>query len=225
MKLGDLVIDPKLVEIRPINMFFVSRYRQAYRAGAEFPLVTVEDVTYRITSGNTRVTAMLAEYGPDHKVDVMVTKYANEKEVLEYFIKENASHGNALDTMTRKRMALALIEEGATKDEIASLFNVSIMKIENWAGQTVLVVGKKGKTVFTEVKPGKRGLKGKTITAVQYTTHVEKDRGLNIVSQMDQMIRWLSNGWVEYTARNVNSAQELRDVLNKFLLKRKTKVK
>lgn len=220
IELGKLVIDPKLVEIRPINTHFVSRYGQAYRTGAKFPLPIVEEGTLRITSGNHRVMAMLQEYGPDRKVNVMVNKYASEREVLECFVKENAVHGNALDGITRKRMTIALIDEGVTEEDIASLFNVPVKRVEQWGNQTVLVIGKKGKTKFTVVKPGKRGLKGKTMTVAQYSTHVGRDRGLNVVSQMDQLIRWFSNDWVERTDKNMNTAQDLIDTASSWLSKK-----
>ena len=37
VQVGSLVFDDKLVEIRPINTVFVSRYRQAMRQGSEVP--------------------------------------------------------------------------------------------------------------------------------------------------------------------------------------------
>ncbi len=217
--LKELVIDEKLTYLRPINPVFVSRYRQAYRSSANMPLPFVEEKTNRITSGNHRVTAMREEYSLDHKAEVIFKQYGSEREVLEEFVKENANHGNALDGISRSRLSIALLDEGVTEEEIASLFNVPVKKIEKWGNQTVVVLGKK--KTDRKTMPIKRGLEmtGKVMTAKQYETHVEKDRGIPAWQLANQLIRWLREGYVMPNERNMESLLALEEALGEFLAK------
>ena len=77
-KLSTLVVAEWAVELRSLDMFMVSRYRQAMRIGAQFPALIVDKQTREIISGNHRYTAALEEYGEDHLIDVTI-KMATRK--------------------------------------------------------------------------------------------------------------------------------------------------
>lgn len=222
IKLSKLKIDKKLTQLRPINLMYVSRYRQAYRTGANMPMIIIEKGTDRVTSGNHRLTAMLQEYGPDQKMEVIEKSYKSEKEVLGDFIKENVDHGNALDGASRTRLSMALIDEGATYEEVAELFNVAVIRIKKWGEKTVIVTGKTKKGVKTQrVGVAKRGsnIKGKTVTEKQYKKHTQKHRGLPVTSMANQLSDYLDNDWVARDENNTKALNRLYKALDSFLSK------
>lgn len=223
IKIEDLKIDPTLTNIRHVNPVFVSRYRQAYRNGAIMPLIIVQEIKkkleiiYRVISGNHRTTAVQEEYEPEHEIEVEVRQYKNEREVLEDFARENSRHGNPIDEFTKKKLTNALLTEGATPESIAVLFNVSVRRIEKLGDDIVQVEIGKGKT---EDRPSKKGYEPeKPITEVQYEEHCQKDRGLTVVQQANQLSRWLSQGIIPYSESNVNALKLLKKEIDLFFKK------
>ena len=215
VKVSELIIDEKLTRLRPINEVFVSRYRQAYRAGKDLGEIIV-DTANRIVSGNHRVTAMMQEFGLDYETTVTVKKYDNEREVLEDFARHNSDHGNALSGASQRAISIELIKSGASKEEIAQLFGVSVNRVEKWSGITVMVIGgKNGKTRHPQPMPAKNGVApGTTMEREQYETHWKQDRGISAVSQAAQLCRWIDNGWIT-DAKSIAALQLLSDVINK----------
>lgn len=215
VKVSELIIDEKLTRLRPINEVFVSRYRQAYRAGKDLGQIIV-DANNRVVSGNHRVTAMAQEFGDDHKITVTVKKYASEREVLEDFARHNADHGNALSGASQRAISIELIKSGASKEEIAQLFGVSVNRVESWAGMTVMVIGgKSGKSRQPQPMPAKHGLEpGTTMEHDQYETHWKQDRGISAVSQAAQLSRWIENGWVK-DEKSIAALMNLAELINK----------
>jgi hypothetical protein len=217
VQVSSLVFDDKLVEIRPINTVFVSRYRQAMRQEAKFPRPIVEKKTLIIASGNHRVTAYLEEYGPDHLIDVEIRAYTSQRERLRDAAEENAKCGNPLDGISQRRFANELLKMGDTAEEISKLFDVSVKRIEEWCGHTVIVTGGGKKN---EVMPIKRGpkIEGEKVTRVQYEEHIEHDRGMPCSPLANQLSRWLDNGWIKAgDERSVEALRELNDKIVTFL--------
>jgi len=214
VKIGDLKIDPKLTKIRHINKFFVSRYRQNYRAGAIFPMLIIQEGSNRVISGNTRLTAMLAEYPKDHIIEVEIRNYTNELEVLKDFTRENSTHGNPIDGITKKRLTIAMLEEGAELEDISRLFNVSVLRIEKLGNDIVIVEVGDG---TVEERPKKKGFEPEhPITEAQYEEH-SVDRGLTVVQQASQLIRWLSQDLVFHDKVNIQILKRLGDEIKCFL--------
>lgn len=194
VKVSELKIDKKLTEIRPINLVFVGRYRQAYRSGKDLGEIIVEEGTLRIVSGNHRVTALIQEYGGNHEISVTTRKFKTELDVLKTFAAHNAEHGNALSGASRRAIVLELLKEGGNEGTIANIFGVSVKRITEWAGLTVMVIGDKKKP---EIKPVKAGIEGVSeMTQEQYDTHWHADRGVSAIAQAKQLIRWIENGWI-----------------------------
>jgi hypothetical protein len=216
VRIGELVVDPKLIELRPINPVFVSRYRQSYRMGAAIPPLIVEEGTNRIISGNHRFTAMVQEFGPDHETEVIYKAFENELEVLKEFTRENAAHGYPLDGITRKRLVAAMLDLGAPIEEVARLLNVPVRNLETWGRNFVAVIGSDGMQRHVPVKRGFPAVQT-TITPQLYEQHKRADRGLKVEELVGQLLRWLKNGWVEPKEEVVASLDELRREIARFL--------
>jgi len=215
IKLADLIMDPLLVKLRPVNLVFVSRYRQAYRSEKDLGDIIINKKTKEIVSGNHRVTALLQEYDGDKVIEVAAIIFPTRKAVLEKFVQENADHGNPLSGFSRKLIAQELTKEGMTTERIANLFGVSAGRIVDWAGENVIVLG--------ESKPAKRGVPiGSSMTKKEYSTHVKRDRGISAYSQAEQLTRWINQGLIRLDCtKTINALSELQVALNKFFKKQK----
>jgi len=216
VRIGKLVVDPKLIELRPINLVYVSRYRQSYRMGAAIPPLIVEKGTSRIISGNHRFTAMMQEFGPDHKTEVIYKNFENELEVLKEFTRENAAHGYPLDGITRKRLVAAMLDLGAPIDEVSKLLNVPVRSLEAWGQHFVAILGADGTQRLAPVKRGFPAVQT-AITPQLYEQHKRADRGLKVEELVGQLLRWLKNGWIEPKEEVVASLDELRREIAQFL--------
>lgn len=218
VRIGDIGFDEELLKLRPINAYIVSRYRQSYRSGANMPKVILDKATLKVVSGNHRTTAMLEEYGEDYEVEVEVRDYATRRELLEDFTRENVAHGFPLEGVSRAKIAHALVQNGATAEEIAQLFNVAVKRIVEWCGLTVSVVGGKTKKGITEIIKRGPDIVGDTITREQYETHMARDRGISAQAQAEQIIRWLRNGWIKpEDTRSINALRELAEEIATFM--------
>jgi len=222
VKLSKLNIDKRFTEIRPVNEFFVSTYRQNYRHGADMPPPIVDKEDYRVISGNHRVTAALKEFGEDHKIAVILKKYDSERERLKEFAQENTRHGNAMDGITRHRMILAMLQEGTPDEEVASIFNRPVKWVETLRERGVAVTEKIGGKEINTIKPAKRGLEPEQpINPKDYRIHLKEDRGVHVVTLVSQLNRWLHNGWVRETPENIGALTILKQNLDVFLKKAK----
>lgn len=214
IQIKNLKHDSEIIEMRPINDVFVSRYRQAMRAGDRFPPLIIEEGTNIIVSGNTRATAYRKEYGEDHAVPCIVRKFSDRAEVISEAVRDNAKHGNPLDGFQRKRFAAKLLNLGQSPEQIASLFGVAVKRIEEWAGEVVVVRG-------MGPQPVKRGLghmAGLTISKKEYQAHVAEDRGVPACAQARQLARWIRQGWVDMNdPKTVDAMQSLVSAIQEWL--------
>lgn len=208
-KIKSLHQDDQILDLRPVNPLFVSRYRQAMRNGDKFPPLII-DRQGAIISGNHRYSAYLAEFGEDYEIEVIIKTYKTAAERIEDAIRDNAKHGNPLDGITRKRAVLILTELGRKPGEIANLLGVSVKRIEEMAGMSVMIVG--GGT-----HPLKRGLEhmaGKKVTPEEYEEHRTMDQGVPAAQCAQQLIRWIHNGWIDWTdIKTVSVMKELRNAI------------
>lgn len=199
VKISDLVIDPKLIELRPINLFYVDRYRKAMRVGSVFPSIIIEEGTNRVISGNHRVSAYLDEYGGDHVVAAIAETFPDEATVIRRFAEENTRHGMPLSNISRKAIVHALFKLGDSPENIAAILDIPVRQVKNLGDMVVLVVGKGKKGEMKPIKYGLGHMAGQKITPKQYEEHRKADRGVPIGMLARQIQRWIDNGWVDMT--------------------------
>ena len=182
VKVGELKFDPELLELRPINLWVVSKYKQAMREGAKFPKIAIDPDGF-IVAGNHRVTSYLEEFGEDYTIEAERVSFASPCERIEYFAKDNAEHGLPLESIEKKRITAKLLNLGSTAEIVAGIFGVSVKRVEEWAGLTVCVVGNVGapgtiKTrEFMPLKNGSAHMAGEEVTREEYDQHNECDLG------------------------------------------------
>lgn len=223
-KVGDLVLDQKLLELRPINIYFVSRYRQALRNGAHFPPPLIEKDTLRVVSGNHRVTMYLEEYGPDYMIEVIPEVFPDEAAVIRRFAEENSKHGMPLSGISQKSITQLLLKYGDSAETISQVLNIPVKKVELLAGISVVVIGPNRKKENKPVKHGLEHMIGKTVDRKQYEQHKKVDRGLPVSSLASQIIRWIENDWIDQeNSDTMKVLSDLSATLNSFLSSKKKK--
>jgi DNA-binding transcriptional regulator YiaG len=220
-KLNTLTVADWAIGLRPIDMFMVSRYRQAMRIGAVFPALIVDKATREIISGNHRYTAAIAEYGDEHLMEIEQVAFKDRAAQLKCMAEENAKHGMPMDGITRRRMSLAMIDAGMTPEDVAAVMNVPVQTLNKWGEMTVMVIGRGGKP--TRPEPVKGGLdleQVKRMTEPQYDTHIEHDKGVEARHMAQQLTRWLENDWINWSdERNVAAFDDLSAALKGVLVK------
>jgi hypothetical protein len=219
IKLKQIKIDPELQRLRPINAVFVNRYRQAMRAGCVFPKIIAYRTaknTYTIASGNHRFTAMLQEYGEEYEIEITVLEESTKIERLEIFAKENADHGNPLDGIQRRSIANALLRAGANEERVASIFGITVGRLEKWEEYKVLVYDKHTKE--TEDLPVKRGMEppNNTMTLDQWKKHRAADKAGSFAQKAHELIRWMDGKLIQATDENLIVLEELIESADKF---------
>ena len=214
VKLNELKQSDDILEIRRVNPVIVSRYRQAVRAGDKFPDIMVQKGTNIIVRGNHRYSAYVEEYGEDHTINVSVKDYKSEAEMIADSVYDNARHGEPLDGIGRRRAIAKLTSLGMDAEKIASLMGVSVKRITELAGFTVLVRG----NGYKPVKGGLEHISGQTVSKRQYEEHDNGDRSIPVYAQCEQLIRWIQNGWVDMNdERNTKALERLHNELEKML--------
>jgi hypothetical protein len=190
IKLADIVIDPN-VQVREVELATVSVYRQSMKAGAVFPPIIVDAKTSRLVAGHHRYTAYRGIYDPDYEVPCTFMDFENDAAIIRFAAKDNAQHGRPLDTWDKKRIVIRLQQLGDSDESIAALLGVSVAKIEDWAGMTVIVRGENGQKQEEPVKRSWESLVGQTVTRSQYEAHAHGDLGIDAYRVSGQLLRWL----------------------------------
>ena len=217
-KIKNLVMDEKLLELRPVNSYFVSRYRQAMRSGAQFPAPIVEKGTNRIVSGNHRVSAYKEEYGDDHVIEVVAEVFPDEASIIRKFAEENNSHGNPLSGISQKSIIQSLLKHGDTPETVAQVLNIPVKKVKSLGSLSVLVIGKGKKSECRPIKHGLEHMTGRKVQEKQYNEHRQADRGVHASYLARQLNRWLVNEWIDTTDEHTMQAlEELQASLNIFM--------
>jgi hypothetical protein len=194
--LKELKFSERLMALRTVDAFTVSRYRIAMRSGAKFPNPVIDSDTMEIVSGNHTITAMLAEFGDDHIIEVSGKKYKSEADKIADFARHNVGHGRPMDGWTQRKIALALAEAGQEPEAIAKLLNVPVSHLQRWGDRTVVVMGR---DKVREVRPLKGGVvvpSGK-MTAAQYERHADADIGMSFRDLANQTAERLEKGWYD----------------------------
>jgi hypothetical protein len=224
VKTGELFIDPKLTKMRPTNPYYVSQYRQAYRAEAPMPYIIIQKGTKRVVSGIHRLTALRLEYGTDYTIQVVEQELNTELEVLQFFAKENATHGNALSNFSRRNIAVEIIKEGGTAEQVASIFNISVNRVAilcDGEVAQVIIGSPDSDNPETEDVLVKNGFEPQhPITKEEYETHLKADRGIPVTSQINQLIRWLKGDLIKRNDQNLTALKLLRQEIDGFLKKK-----
>lgn len=218
VKLKQVKIDPEFQALRPTNMVFVNRYRQAMRSGCVFPLIIVYVVGkfYTIISGIHRYMAMMQEYGEDYEIKVSIVENADKATRLEIFAKDNSDHGNPLDGIQRRSIANALLKAGVKEDHVANIFGISVGRLEKWEEYKVLVYDKKTKE--TEELPVKRGMEppNNTMALKQWTEHRKVDRAGSFSEKCNELIRWFDGRLIIPTEENIAVLDGLIESANSY---------
>ncbi len=223
VKLMDIVVDPT-IQVREVENHTVSKYAQAMKAGAKFPPMLLESKTNRLVCGNHRYYAYKSAFGPEQEVAVEYKLFDNEADLIRHAASDNARHGRPLDTWDQKRIAIRLAGHGDSAEAIADVLAVPAAKVEQWAGMTVIVIGKQGKRKLKNVEPVKHGMEhmaGQPVEAQAYAEHERHDPGIPVKNMAAVITRHLTNGWIAANdPKTIDNLEALYTALGEFLKER-----
>lgn len=204
IKVGNLTSDEEVIALRNIDPFTVSRYRIAMRSGAIFPRIVVDSETHKVVSGNHTMTAILGEYGEDHVIYVDTRKFKDVADKIEFSAARNVAHGRPLDSYSKNKIRLALMNYGRTEEEIARLLNTTVACLRRLDDRLVFVRGKKSDPV--PVKSGTTIPDNRTFTADQLAYNQSAEIGISTEKLADTLRYRIQNGMV---SRDADSAERL----------------
>ena len=220
IKLMDIVIDPSIM-VREVNSFIVSNYAESMRAGADFPPVVI-DKQNRLVCGHTRYAAYKKVFGPDYSLTATVSKNTADVDLIMEAAGDNARHGHPLDTYEKKKVVLRLKEHNIEPERISKILGVTVDRVAEWAGMTVVVIGENQSRRVEPLKKGFEHMQGSTVKEVDYHKHETRDMGVTVVFHARKLTDILSrDGWVSTDSKTVESLTELQDALGVFLKKAK----
>lgn len=219
VKLMDIVVDPT-IQVREVEAYTVSAYAHAMRSGAKFPPLVIEAVTNRLVAGNHRYFAYKQTVKPETMIAVETRQFGSEAELIRFAAADNARHGRPLDTWDKKRIVARLRKLGDSAESIAELLGVSVGRVEEWAGHTVIVIGKRGKSTLKTPEPIKRGLDhmaGKEITREAYLAHERHDIGSPVKNLAAIITRHITDNLIDTEdAKTMENLEALHGALSDF---------
>ncbi len=215
VRLGDIVFDPN-IQIRSVNSVTVSEYKEAMRAGREFPPLILQSETNRLVCGYHRYEAYKGIKEPTDKVPCIYKEFKNDLEVIKLAVYDNSIHGRPLSTWDKKNAFDRMVGLGESKGNIASLLGVTINTIEEWDSLRVLVRCDNGETKAMPVKRSWRDMVGLTVSEKEYSSHVHGDIGVATERLISQLIRMVNGNKIDQENENLmGRLKELKQVLDK----------
>jgi len=137
-------------------------------------------------------------------------------DALEFAVRDNITHGEPYDGISRKRAILKLIELGRSPEAVASLIGIAVDRVVILAGEAV-IVRNGSQRVSMPVKRGIEHMHGRTVTKADYADHIKKDEGRKAVYLAEQLTRHIGAGWVDLSDEGTVSAlKNLRVALDKL---------
>lgn len=215
MKLSELKKSEDF-QLRKTSLHVVSGYKEAYKSGAQFPLITV-DQNNVVIAGYHRLTAMIGAYGEDSKVYVNLKEFDSDKERMIYAVGENSKHGLPLSSFDRKNCYHALNKYSVAIKEICDLLSVKEDRLKDWDETSCIVINPK--TQEQERKPLKNGTKmlaQKVVEKPLYDKMMKKYSGQRLDYHMSQIINHITDKTWEQTPREIEKMKELKRLLNKL---------
>ena len=212
VKIGALLPNPAVLEIRPVNPVVVSQYRQHMRAGAAFPVLEIIAGTMMLVCGHHRLDAYRAEFGDDYEIEVKEVSLKTEAEVIERAVSDNIKHGLPMDGISRRRAIIKLATLGRTPNQLAQLFGIAIKRVEAMGEMCVMVRGKS-----RAIKRGMEHMAGTTVKPAEYEAHEKRDRGVPAWQNANQLTRWIENGWIDMSdAKTISAMEQLQAALSQL---------
>jgi hypothetical protein len=193
VKISRMVIDFKLYPRVHLNDYHVEEIVEALKAGTQFPPITIDKATRRVTDGFHRIEANRKLYGETAVIEANLKEYKDEAEMFEDSVRLNSSHGQGLSKMDKAHCLAKAEEFDIEPTEIATLLNLTTEKANELISNRMALSGDK-KVVL---KGSTAWMAGKNITSeqVRYNT---KAGGMNQTFYINQVIAMLENDAVDW---------------------------
>lgn len=216
LKVSSLVLDYSLYPRQQIDSHHSGEIREAMRSGIQIPPVKADRKSRRVTDGFHRIRAYLAEYGPDHEIDVIDHPYRSEKAMFEDAMRLNAQHGRNLSSYDRAHCILRAKELGMSDTAIADSLCVTLARVESIVLKKTAIKGNgvsRKKPQSLAIKRTIGHMAGKTLTKKQQTAN-DRLGGMSQLFYVNQLITLLESDLLDTENEDLMKALvKLRDLL------------
>jgi hypothetical protein len=193
-----LIEDFDLYPRTAVNSMLVNQYREAYRAGAKFPRIKV-DQKYRIIDGFHRTNAFRLE--GVLTIPAIVYRIKSDVEFFEASVSANSGHGERFSSYDRAKVIARAEELGIEKKRIASMLAITVDTIES-VEKGFANNGETGQPM--PLKSSVRHLAGRTLTVRQNNAHVHIG-GMQQSFYINQVLLLLEGNLLDYKNEAVMS--------------------
>jgi len=129
MLLSQIIIDDSIYPRGSgVNDFNTTRLVHAAKAGATFPPLTVDSVTYRLVDGRHRYLAYKRLDLTECEVELKT--YASEADLYADAVRLNVGHGDQLDQYSVRNAIIRLLEYGYERNQISEVVRLPLDQID-----------------------------------------------------------------------------------------------
>ena len=229
INISEIIMDYSLYPRHNIDSQHAYYIAEAIKAGAIMPPIILDNKSKKVIDGFHRITAF--KKLKINKIDSLLKKYSNEKEMFIDAMRLNSTHGRMLTKWDRKRCALISEELKIDNDIVAGVLQISIDTLTEL--KVTVAIEKEftvniGSNKINKSKGGyipqrKVALKrtfnhkaGQELTREQIETN-KKSSGMPLSFYANQIIRAIETNMVNLKNESeVISLKNLRKSLNVF---------
>lgn len=216
-----LVEDTALYPRERVDNFNVNQLAEGYRAGATVPPPLVAREGLFVIDGWHRRRAFMKVFGDDVPMEIEVRDFKDRAEMFLEAVRLNASHGNRLSTVDKKRCLILAEEFKVQEDRMWEVLHVRPETGRVWSNARATVASKKG-TLGNGSKyrtPGMNRPKGRTVPLKGSMEHFSGQTVTTMQEQAMEKAGGLRQNY--YVAQVINLLEHnLLDTKNQKLIDR-----
>lgn len=189
VKVCELVEDMEVYPRAVVDDVHVADLLYALEAGAELPLIIVEESTKRIVDGMHRKRMWQRKLGPEGEITVEARVYAGDSELFLDAARLNSHAVRKLARSDQVRVVVFAQRLGVQDSDIASALSMPVERVQELAVR--VVISTEGESI-----PSKRGLEhmqGNQVTPEQLAA-LRARRGITIHRQVAELRRDITAG-------------------------------
>jgi hypothetical protein len=213
VKAASLKLDYNLYPRKEIDSQHLAEMCEAERAGVEFPPVTADRESKRVTDGFHRVLKQLKLFGEGAELQCEFKRYGSEQEMFLDAMRLNANHGHQLSPYDRAHCILIALELKIPETEIALALSVTNERIALVRSTKIASIKEGNVRVHVPIKRTIAHMAGLVLTAKQQKAN-EQLGGMSQLFYANQLVLLIENDLLDTANdRLMNRLKHLKTIL------------
>lgn len=210
------VLDYDLYPRHSVDESHVNALAEALKAGAVFPAVILDRVTFRVIDGFHRIEATRKVGSDDATISAELRDYPSETAMFAEAMLYNSRHGRRLTSYDRTRCVLLAREMGLGDEQTAQMLQISREKLDNLM-LTRTAIGADEAIVPLKLTSS-AALAGKTIGPLNVVAN-KAAGGMSVGYYCGQILNALGGGLVDWSNKDlIHRLQVLHATLGNALM-------